>query len=317
MRECTSLRHEMHSGSMPNELLPSVHGVVHRSVLTGQGYESKDIRAAVRMGYLHRVRRAWYATADAPLEIVNAVRVGGLLTAGSLAQYRGLWTMPDSRLHVSVAQNASRLRTPVPRTAIANEVQKTEPACIHWRRSPGSALAVVAPCAEGLLQILECQGEEATLVALDSALNKQLVTRQELRLAALSGPARSLAVVAKIDGRSESGTETLVRTRLRRSRINVRVQVRIRGVGRVDILVGDRFVIECDSREWHNNEAAYASDRARDFVLVDAGYTVLRLTYAMVMFDWPRVEKLIHSKIAARQHRWPRSARTRARQHSH
>jgi very-short-patch-repair endonuclease len=60
--------------------------------------------------------------------------------------------------------------------------------------------------------------------------------------------------------------------------------VRIRGVGRVDLVIGDRLVIECDSREFHDKADSYAADRARDLELLRQGYREIRLTYAQVVY---------------------------------
>lgn len=60
------------------------------------------------------------------------------------------------------------------------------------------------------------------------------------RIARLRGTARS---------RFGSGTESIVRYRLHCLGIRVRTQVPLPGI--VDLLVGDKFVIECDSESYH------------------------------------------------------------------
>lgn len=107
---------------------------------------------------------------------------------------------------------------------------------------------------------------------------------------------------------SQSGTETLVRLRLRALGMRVRIQAHC-GIGRVDLLVGDRLVIECHSKAHHTGVENYARDRDRDLSLVDGDYLVLTLSYEQVLLDWPRVEAVIRRRVAAGDHLWPRSSR--------
>jgi very-short-patch-repair endonuclease len=163
---------------------------------------------------------------------------------------------------------------------------------------------------DALADAVQCQSEEYAVVVIDSALNKGLVTLRELEDAFGRLPRRYLRALNRADARSESGTETLVRMRLRALGIRVSIQVRISGVGRVDLLIGDRFVIECDSREFHTAEDRYRADRRRDRTLIGLHYLPMRLTYEMVMFDWPETERVILTRIAQRDHLWPRRSKT-------
>ena len=85
---------------------------------------------------------------------------------------------------------------------------------------------------------------------------------------------------------------------MRRLGIRVRQQVQI-GPDRVDVVIGDRLVIELDSREFHEREKDYA----RDARLGARGYRVLRFTYHQVMNDWPSVERAVLAARARSDHR--------------
>jgi len=100
----------------------------------------------------------------------------------------------------------------------------------------------------------------------------------------------------------------MVRLRLRSAGIRTRSQVEIPGVGRVDHLVGNRLVIECDSVLHHLNK--YQSDRTRDRELAGRGYLVLRLTYEDVVYGWDRVMSDIQSIIRRGDHLRPIKNRT-------
>ncbi|WP_299573327.1 DUF559 domain-containing protein [uncultured Williamsia sp.] len=80
-------------------------------------------------------------------------------------------------------------------------------------------------------------------------------------------------------------------------------QHRVPGVGRVDLLVGERLVIEVDSHAHHTGVERYEADRARDRRLVQLGYVVLRLSYHQVVHDWPETEKVVLDLIRRREHR--------------
>ncbi|GAA1394196.1 hypothetical protein GCM10009599_18240 [Luteococcus peritonei] len=141
----------------------------------------------------------------------------------------------------------------------------------------------------------------------ESAVSQGLITLDDLRCT-LSARASARRAIDALD-RGESGTETLVRLRLRARGVRLRTQVEIAGVGRVDLLVGDRLVIEVDSRAHHTGAENYANDRRRDLVLRSKGYVVVRLTLAQVMHDWPAVEQHLLAMIRRGDHRWPRRRR--------
>ncbi|QWT24072.1 endonuclease domain-containing protein [Subtercola sp. PAMC28395] len=155
--------------------------------------------------------------------------------------------------------------------------------------------------------------EEMALTVIDSALNKsrrylipERITQRTLQAAAETLPERYRRTIEKADPLSQSGLETLVRLRLRSRGIRVTTQKHHPGVGHVDLLVGDRLVIEVDGRETHDTDDGFATDRVRDLRLFSDDVRCLRLTYAQVMHDWPTVEPIILSKIRRRDHRWGR-----------
>lgn len=137
-------------------------------------------------------------------------------------------------------------------------------------------------------------------------MDKGLVTRRELEIAFRDLAPRYRDALSRADGRAQSGTETLVRLRLRARGIRVRIQVEV-GPDRVDLLVGERLVIECLSREHHTGVENYARDRSRELRMVDGGYLQLTLSYEQVMFQWPEVERVILRRLADRDHLWPRT----------
>ncbi|WP_081416298.1 endonuclease domain-containing protein [Gryllotalpicola ginsengisoli] len=240
---------------------------------------------------LLRVRNGWYSLPGADPAAVAAVRVGGVRTSTSATRAGGLWTWDDGKLHVAVPLHASRLRLP-----------RAASLCVHWCAELVTG-ANALPLAVVLLHVAMCQLFENAVAVIDSALNKRLISMRSLETAFAGAPERCRRLLAWCDAASQSGTESLVRVRLRRLGIAVRTQVPIPGVGFVDLLVGNRLVIECDSREFHDKADSYAKDRERDLELIRQGYLPLRLTYGQILFRWHEVEPVILEIVRADRHR--------------
>jgi very-short-patch-repair endonuclease len=148
-----------------------------------------------------------------------------------------------------------------------------------------------------------CLDAEGLVIVLDSLLNKRMIDMAEARSIVAASRFARLELAERCDPNSESGTETMIRLRLRAAGIHLRSQVNIPGVGRVDFLVGNRLIIEADSREHHLSK--YQSDRTRDRVAIGLGFLVIRLTYEDVVHRWDVVFADIRSVIRRRAHRRP------------
>lgn len=284
------------------EVLRQHGGVAPLEALADLGSSPRRIAAAASRGEILRVRRGWYASLDAPTDLVRAVRVGGSLTSVSATRRYQVWTIDDGHTHVSLARNAGRLRSPSGSGPLS---AKRDRVCLHWRYEDGPDRTATQDVLAAVIDAIACQPEEYAIAVLDSALNLGLVTRYELEAAVRLLPSRFHRAVDRADGRSQSGTETLVRLRLRRRGLRVRIQVQC-GAARVDVLVGDRLVIECLSRAFHTGVEQYARDRERELNLVDGRYLTMTLSYEQVIYDWDRVQDVILRRVADGDHRWPR-----------
>src|SRR5690554_6993379 len=89
-------------------------GIATRQQLVAAGCSGYDLTRAVRRGVLRRLRQARYASSIALPDAMVAARVGGMLAGPSAARTFGLWAGFATRVHISVGQNSSRLRTNVP-----------------------------------------------------------------------------------------------------------------------------------------------------------------------------------------------------------
>ncbi|MGN6721377.1 MAG: endonuclease domain-containing protein [Marmoricola sp.] len=154
-----------------------------------------------------------------------------------------------------------------------------------------------------MIDAFRCQPRASVVALADSALNRGLL-RPEVLEAALPRLARWC------DAASQSGTESIARVGLMQHRVRVRTQVKIAGVGYVDLVVGDRLVIECDSSEFHDGYQS-KRDYERDQELMRLGYMVLRLRYEHVVHEWARIEALVMGIVRARRHLWRSGADAR------
>ncbi|WP_395244475.1 DUF559 domain-containing protein [Agromyces sp. MMS24-K17] len=282
--------------------------------LRAAGAHEADIRAALRAGALVRVRHGWLALPDAPIDVVRAVRVGGTLTGSSALRLLGVWLLEDDRLHVRVPPTASRLRSPHGGREL---LDASHGVCVHYRHDPLSARGSVRPARDGAItamaEMFHCNGVVPAMVALESALNRGVLPLQTLD--ALHGilPAWAKGYLDDVSLESDSGLETIARLLFRRLRIRVRAQVAIAGVRRVDLLVGDRLVLELDGRAFHTGED-FERDRRQDLELTLRGYLVVRLSYRMVVHEWDATHRAVQelvSRTASLGWREPRPAALR------
>ncbi len=256
------------------------------SRLRARGLNSKAIHRLVRDELLVRLRRGWYATSEVDADTRLAISTGGRVTCVSALKQLGVWTMPHTELHVRVARGTA---------AQANGRTR-----VHWTHDRVDLEHPLDDLESALLIAVECLDLRAAVVVVDSVLNRGLVSLSGLELL-LASSSRGRRVLSLCDGRAESGIETLARLALRRLRVRVRSQVTIPGVGRVDLLIGDRLILELDGRQWHSD---FEADRARDRQLMTLGYLVVRASYRQVMEEWAAVETQLLVLIRRKEHRW-------------
>jgi len=287
-------------------VLAAAGGVASTDYLAAHGVSARTVDVAVARDTVERLRRGWVSLPGAPLDVVRAVRVGGTLSCLSVLKRHDIWCASDNRLHIRVPPRAQNLSSPHDRRVPLGRPERFGIVVHHSLPAPflDEPEGPVDPFAWALLHSIECQSKIDAIVTLDSALHSGRISRTELEFLAAGLPAKYRAYLALTDPNAASGLETKARLGLRRLNIASRSQVKVRGVGYVDLLVGDRLVVETDGREWHQKPEAYLEDRRRDLALAELGYLVLRLSYAQVMGEWDRVVAVIRAIIARDEHRW-------------
>ncbi len=268
--------------------------------------EEWTLRGWRRTGGVVRVRRDAYVLGalwrSAGPEERLALRTRAVLATrpGDVASYQAALALHGLPLHgVDLAVVDVTTRT--------TRVRSTS----GLRTHPGTSTArpVVAdgyrcqPVAAAVAQVALRSGLLAALVPLDAALHRAM-TDLDAVARALAGldttPGRrhrAGRVLIRADGRSESPGETVTRTLLVDAGLEVRPQVEIRDpagwlVGRVDLLVGDRVVVEFDGALKYagaDGPEALVREKRREDALRELGYAVIRVTWA----DLGRPEVLV------------------------
>ena len=269
--------------------------------LRAEGLTRAGIARAVSSGTVIRARRGIYVSPLAPDAILRACRVGGRLTCTSLLALLKVFVLEPGGLHVHMASNASRMRSPHSR-AVALEPRGRRNARLHWL-----PLADAIPddwtcvsIVDALAHSVHCQTPRAAVATLDSAVNLGLITADRMADVFRLLPEKYAPLRALVDGRAESGPETLVRLMLRALGCRVDLQVEFAGIGRVDLLVNGWLVVECDSREFHDSWEQQVKDRNRDLALAARGYVTLRLTAAQIMYRPADVLAALKGLLATR-----------------
>lgn len=278
----------MTHGLLLGEWLARSGGVAHSADVRAAGFSDREMAGAVASGGVRRVRRSWLVSADCDARRAAAAAVSGRVTCVSGAALHGLWVPRHDDLHIAVRPNAARF--------------ESSGAKIHWATGPSPVRrgAVDDPPLNVLFHVARCLPRRDALAVWESALQRGVVDRDVLRFVVWrSTRARELASLASV--LSDSGLESVFIDGLRRIGLTVRQQVLIDG-HRVDVLVGDRLVVQLDGFAHHQ-----ASDRRRD-IRADArltlrGYTVLRFDFQQVYFDWDYVEATVLAAVAQGRHR--------------
>lgn len=261
-------------------------GVFRAAALKQQGHSGADIDRLMREERLFRIRRGWYATPSASRPVVEAVARGGVLSCVSALRHYEIWVPPDKRLHVRFPLRKAHDRG----------------SCRGFGAMPPINNAVdpllVAYCCAA-----RCLDDEGFVAVTDSILNSTDFERADLIGALAAAPQRIGRLMDWCDGRAQSGTESIARVRFRKAGIKVEVQVYVEGVGVVDMLIGERLIVECDSKQFHTGVENYQRDRDRDRRSTLDKYITLRLTYMDVMYRWNEVFADIRALIKRREHR--------------
>jgi len=277
----------------------TIGGVAHSSTLRRAGITSDSVERAAKRGDIVRVRRGIYASPRAHGDVIRAARVGGRLAGASAGRIHGLWVPPDQALVVEVGAAASHLRDP---DDAAKRLDLTrDDVKILWareRRTLAQALGV-ASLAECIGQVAISETSPLATAIIDSAIRRTPISRFDLAEIQARVPmtvGRCFELASSIP---ESGTESVLYAAMVKEGLAPRLQVPVplTDLDRLDFLVGDRLVIECDSEEFHGRPGQRLRDLQRDAQLAALGLIVLRFDYRQVFYDLESVMAAIRTYI--------------------
>ncbi|WP_132993077.1 endonuclease domain-containing protein [Gordonia zhaorongruii] len=260
---------------------------VYPTKLLNRSVGRAGLAELIRTRHARLIRRGWYEVGNANSDEVAAVARGGVLSCVSALRRHGVWVPETHELHIRGNSSAVRYRK--------------GPFCRDFRR-PSAEEGAVDDIAVAVRHAARCLSGEGFVVVCDSILNRRLMTVDELDYQFRDAPLWAQRLLAKCDGRSESGPETMARLRLLGQKVRVRTQVVIEGVGRVDLLVGDYLIIEIDGWEFHGDRQHFQSDRSRDIAAHELGFHTLRFTYADVVYRWDETNAQILAAVRAGVH---------------
>jgi len=281
-------------------------GVAATHELLRDGHTSHSLTRAVRRGEVVRARQGHYCCPELAPQQIRAVRVGGQLTGLAAADAYGLWTPKHSELHVAVDEHARALRAP---DDASSRLAERPGAVARWTGIPAGGTRSLVDPVTCLVDVARQHPPLIAFAVVESALGLGLVTAAEWRRAISGVPASKRRTLEAAGRKSESGGESQLRFHLLAMGVGLRQQVRFRGIGRVDFMVGDGLIIEADGAEFHTSRADFEEDRRRDALLTALGYRVLRYSYTQIVSRWAEVEAAIRAAIARGDHLRPRPFR--------
>jgi very-short-patch-repair endonuclease len=264
-------------------LPPTWNGVATVGELASLGIGPRRAQRLTERGTLDRVRPGIYATPGAHPNVVAAARVGGRLAGGSAAALHGLWIPVDPRLVVDVGRRAD-LRDPFDAEL---PLDRSDPGIrILWNRVAAPRRIGLSPLDAVAAQVLRSEPTPVAVAILDSMLRRTPMTLLDLEFAVARLPMSQRRVLRRVDGRAESGSESVARCVLQDAGFRVDVQVRVpfTDLDRIDLVVADRIAVECDS-SFHDDPTARERDAARDLALIALGFVVVRARWKTIMRD--------------------------------
>ena len=264
-------------------------GIAHRGLAERAGFTPSEVRKAARSGAIQVIRRSWLRLPESTGDLVTAASAGALVACISAARHRGWWVPEgaDARIHLRFPPHG--------RSAHIEGVA-------HWSRAiaPTAPFDLVESPEDALAHIAACFSPETAVVIWESAIRTEGISIEALR--GIRWRSTAAATCAqRVNGLSDSGLETIFVYRLNGWGLPIRQQIVLAGA-RVDILIGERLVIQIDGYAFHSSSAQRTRDVTHDAELRLRGYTVLRFTYAQVIHDWLSVERAITRALAAGAH---------------
>jgi hypothetical protein len=278
-------------------IVHSLGGLAQKQQLVARGARDLDLTRAIREGTVSRARQGWYTTLPDTDLRVRAVRVGGRLTGISAIIQAGGWVLGTHPLHVSVPDNAARLRSQHDRLVRFNPSARGG-VVLHWDAAELSERGTVASVglSDALLRVVLDEPLETAVAALDWALRTGALDAFDLETLLLRLPPDCRHIRYWVDDVCDSLPESLFRTRMRLLGHAVVSQVRIESGEAIDLLVDDCVGVDVDGEEFHLTR--FERDRHKDANITIEKYYSFRPSARMVFYEWETVLLAIETAIS-------------------
>lgn len=299
-----------------------IRGVLLKTELPRVTPDPAHRRAQLRAGRIRPVGQ-WYVTDEAPQDLVDLLALGVRPTCLDAAALHGLWVPIGKGVHAFRPREV-KAQPPVPRLLPIRRridpdsgelVPLPSPVEGGPRREP-QELFLHSPRLRAwpgndpvpdihltLDHAVRCLPTLKAAILIESALNRGALDGRGLRSLLDGLPQRARGALSRVRSDAQSGTETAVRWWLEERCVRVRSQAQLLPGIRVDLLIGENWVIECDSRRFHDDPSQYHEDRRRDLLLSSRGYRVTRLTWEQVFLEWDRTALMLQTMLRRREHR--------------
>ena len=246
-------------------------GAARWTQLRDAGVARAALARDLHRGAIERPWRGCYVLPGTPTPRVLATVFRAELTCVTALAAWGLpIATPDARTHLLV-----------PRDRGLSADDRRDSARVRLHRADHQVWNVpVLDAAVAIGMATSCLAPRDLVAVVDGALRRRLVTLELLR--DLPTRASTVWLATTTDGRAESLIESLARLEIVVAGLEVRSQVEIDGIGRVDLVVED-IVIETDGRKHHDTRDDFVRDRWRDRELQKRGYRIARFAYSDVV----------------------------------
>lgn len=278
----------------PIAALRSLDGVGFTTELNALGVGRRALRAALESGHVLRARAGVYHLRGLDADLLAAISIGGKLAGSSVLARAGLWLMDESRAEVEVWISPElKLRDPTGRLVLHRDVA--------WSGDGRLEVSILHALRHLTVSCRDPDTQEQLLVAVESALNKQLIVLDDLATLARRAPLPAQDVLAFATDSAQSGLESLVRWRLHLIGIPTEPQVRIDDVGVADLRVGRSLLLELNGKHTHDFE----TDRARDTETAIRSHVTLRFSKTGILKRWGRCELAVRNYVSLGLHELP------------
>ncbi len=248
----------------------SLGGAATGAELAAAGVGRSRVGSALAAGELVSVGHGVVACPDAPRDVVLARRLRAQPACLTAVRAHGVGVLVEpARPHVLAASARPPTRAVVLHRGPAVPRGSAEPVTLT----------------DAVEQVIRCRPALEALVVLDAVLRDHLVDLADLCARFPSGGRRRARwVLDHADPRAESVLESALRCRMLEAGItDIRSQVWIRDVGRVDFVVDGWLVVEADGFASHSSSDDQVRDAGRSATALGHGMPTLRFPYRTVV----------------------------------